>query len=276
MFPLITVALIESAPASLYDSDAEAVISAIELTGVSLSEAQKTACNNRILAFKSDGIWAKVLGYYGFLGGTAASHAINWKAPGTYDSTWSGAFVHSSTETQGVGAGYGDIGYNPFTGPLTNSIHIAIYSRTNSSADIADFGLDNASLGGTYRQFRMHLKWSDGNCYFDAPLSSRIQAAMPSSQGFICGSIDYSEGGNSDGFITRNGSILTTNTVTSNSVKISDFNKSVWMLGSNNSRQNDSSRSYGSFSFGYALAQAEAIANYASEQAYQTALGRQV
>jgi hypothetical protein len=272
MFPLISVGLIETVSASdAYEPDVQAVIDAIQATGVGLSTDLKQACNDRIAAFKARGIWEKLIYYYGFLGGTAAAHAINWRSPGVYNVTWNGGVSHSSLGAQGSSAGYGDTGYNPYQGPLTTSMHLASYCRTESAAEIIDMGLDNSNVGGTYRQLKILNRWTDGICYFD-PVS-RITTSNSSSLGLMCGSIDDGEG-----FIARNGTVLTSATVAAQSIKIPDFDKTFWIMGANANPgiQYLSNRSYGSFSLGDAFTQAEAIGNYLDEQVYQTALGRQV
>lgn len=269
MFPLISVGLISEA--DLYEPDVQAVINAIQATGVGLSPAQQKACSDRIAAFKTDGIWSKLIAYYGFLGGTAASHAINWRSPGTYNLSWGGTVSHSVQGVQNAnGSGHGDTGYNPATaGLLTTKVHLSLYSRTNSAEEAADIGIRSGGLAN----FGIYSRWSNGICYFDAPESSRFSTAIDSSSGLITGSI-------SDGavFVSRNGATVASGTVAVNSV--AGLNRSLWILQANSDQGGGdnlpSLRQYASFSFGYELTQAQAIANYASEQAYQTAIGRQV
>lgn len=116
-----------------YSVEATAVINAIQATGVTLTTTQKEACNSRIVSMKTAGVWAKRIAYYGFLGGTANAHAINWKSPGTYNITWIGNMTHnfSGIASDGI-TGYGDTG---LTESLFNqaSTHISIYSRSKDS-----------------------------------------------------------------------------------------------------------------------------------------------
>ena len=105
-----------TAASATFDTSASAVFTAIEATGATLTGPQKTAANNMIVAFKnpSNGsIWDKLAYFHGFLGGTAASHAINWKTPGTYDITWVGTgLVHNATGVKGDGTA--SAGYVPY------------------------------------------------------------------------------------------------------------------------------------------------------------------
>jgi hypothetical protein len=118
-----------------YDADAVTVINAIEATDAgALSTGQKNAINARILALKAQSKWANMVAYYGYVGGTAASHAINWKTPGTYNITWNGGITHSATGVLFDGStGYGDTGINDNTVMNLDTFSIGGYSRTNTN-----------------------------------------------------------------------------------------------------------------------------------------------
>jgi hypothetical protein len=125
----------DTTSAAGYDTDATAVITAIEATDAgALSTGQKNAINARILALKAQSKWANMVAYYGYVGGTAASHAINWKNPGTYNITWNGGITHSSTGVLFDGStGYGDTGINDNTVMNLDTFSIGGYSRTNTN-----------------------------------------------------------------------------------------------------------------------------------------------
>lgn len=130
-----------------YDTDAQTVITAIEATDAgALSTGQKNAINARILALKAQSKWTDLVAYYGYIGGTAASHAINWKNPGTYDITWQGGITHSATGVLFNGTtGCGDTGINDNTVLNLDAVTIGAYSRTNTNNGFA-LGL-NATNG---------------------------------------------------------------------------------------------------------------------------------
>lgn len=117
-----------------YDTDAVAVITAIEATGPTLTTGQKNAINGRIVALKAQSKWTNMKAYYGFVGGTAAAHAINWKSPGTFNITWNGTITHSATGVLFDGStGYGDTGLNDNTVLGLDDVSIGGYSRTSTN-----------------------------------------------------------------------------------------------------------------------------------------------
>lgn len=78
---------------SSYDSDAVTFFTAAGITDTT----QKSAWNTLVLAMKGYGVWTKMLAVYPMLGGTAGSHSVNAKNPGTYNIILAGGWTHSST-----------------------------------------------------------------------------------------------------------------------------------------------------------------------------------
>nr|WP_290224360.1 hypothetical protein [Trichocoleus desertorum] len=284
MFPLIGVGLLQVATTSAYDPDAQAVISAIEATGVTLSPTQKTACNNRILAHKADQTWAKLIGYYGFLGGTAASHAINWKSPGTYNLTYIGTISHSANGVQASGSGSAaNTEYNfASAGLLTRSAHLACYSRTNIAETSCDMGaLEYYPAFGSVKAMGLYLRWSTGELIYSG--IDQIQFGIAASTGATVAAHTFDSGSNGKAFrVIQSGSAIYTATITG-VASLTELNAPLYLMNRSNVNAPDpaaydrvSSRQFGSFQFGYDFTQSEAIASSNSEQAYQTDLGRQV
>jgi hypothetical protein len=285
MFPLISTGLIEVAGDG-YDPDAQAVISAIQATGITLSTNQKEACNNRILDFKLYEIWEELIAYYGFLGGTAGSHAINWKSPGAYDITWHGTISHSVQGVQSGGgygdsSGYGDTGYNLASGLISTGGHLGIYSRTNLSGDVCDIGaLESYESGASpqYRNWGLFTKYSDNNHYYNVAEGYDAFSSVSS-----LGSILTTHSPSKQITTIKNGAIAHQQTI-SQSVDVSLINANLWICNRSNTGisipyyfyLNASTRQYASVHFGKDLTPEQAIAFSTSEQAYQTALGRQV
>ena len=113
------------------DADAEIAIAAVESAGGTLTLEQKTACSAFIRGLKANAIWSKLAGLYLLAGGTAGAHAINWKAPGTYDITWNGSPTHDANGVTGDGvATYGDPGMVTATVCPQNNAHVSAYCRT--------------------------------------------------------------------------------------------------------------------------------------------------
>lgn len=118
------------------DADAQAVITAIESTGVTLTATQKTACNTLVTDLKGYGIWSKLKAVYGFLGGTAGAHKWNWKNPADTDAAFRlvffGGLTHSSAGITGNGTnGYFDTFLNDNTTLQLNDVHASAYSSSN-------------------------------------------------------------------------------------------------------------------------------------------------
>ena len=78
------------------DVDASKVIDAVRSTGVIVTPAIMHYAHYLISNMKAIGTWDLCTAVYGFVGGTANSHAINWKTIGTYNLTYSGTITHSS------------------------------------------------------------------------------------------------------------------------------------------------------------------------------------
>lgn len=85
-------------------ADATRVINAIEGTGVTLSATVKTAILIFFDALQLAGILDQLVCYYGFVGGTAKAHAINWINPKLHRLTYFGTLTHSSNGVLGDGS----------------------------------------------------------------------------------------------------------------------------------------------------------------------------
>ena len=168
MFSGIAFFQTEEVSAAVYDTDAQAFITAAGLT----SDLQKGAINQLVLDFKAAGTWGLMLAIYPFIGGTAASHKYNLKDPQDTDAafrlTFSGGWTHSSTgaHCNGVNA-YANTFINPSTSTggggsikmLTTSASVHQYHRT------ADPGIAGAPNHGGYASGATRLclvNWQPG------------------------------------------------------------------------------------------------------------------
>jgi len=93
-------------------TDALAFITAAGIT----DPAQRQAICDLVSDLKSNGspsFWERDVLIYPFVGGTAASHAVNLRSPGTYDLTFTGAgLIHNASGLQGNNSAYADTGYS--------------------------------------------------------------------------------------------------------------------------------------------------------------------
>lgn len=117
---------------STEDSDAAAFIAAAVIT----DETQRDAIRELVRALKAASLWSKLTAAYPMVGGSASSHAVNLKSPGTYNITFSGGITHSSTGALWNGTtGYGDTGLVPSSVLTANSTHVSYYSRTSDTVN---------------------------------------------------------------------------------------------------------------------------------------------
>ena len=137
------------------DADANAYISAITTAGGSLSGTEETAINTFFTTLKSDGIYSKLHIMYPFLGGVAASNAINAQNPGTNNLTFNGTWTHSATGSYCAksNSNYADTGFNPSTSasPTSNfSAGAMIVSGSQSGYMGVGTSASNYTLIGTF------------------------------------------------------------------------------------------------------------------------------
>jgi hypothetical protein len=251
-----------AAPAG-YDADAQTVITAIEATDAgTLTTGQRTAINNRILAIKAQGKWTDLVAYYGYVGGTASSDAINWKSPGTYNVTWSGTVTHNSTGVQFDGStGYGNTGINDNTVLNLDAVTIGAYSRTSTNNG---FAMGLLSTNGIYLADRnsMIIRLHDALDLTSAMTPTKT--LMATRQTAAPKVAEY-----------RNGTQLTVDA----GAAVGKISGNIFIGAINNlglpGAAGFSDKSYGShFIFNVGFTSAEAAQFATDEQAFQTALGR--
>lgn len=112
-----------------FDADAEAFFTAAGIT----DSTQKNAINDLVVSLKNNSLWTKMTAIYPMVGGSASSHAVNLKSPGTYNLTFYGGWTHDANGITGNGTtGYADTGLNAQSVLSINNVHISIYSRTQT------------------------------------------------------------------------------------------------------------------------------------------------
>ena len=109
------------------DPDAQAFITAAGIT----NPTQQGAINTLVVALKGYNIWTKFKAIYPIVGGTASSHSVNLKTPGTFNLTFTSGWTHSSTGMTPTNA-YANTNLNVSTNLSQNSTHISSYIRTNN------------------------------------------------------------------------------------------------------------------------------------------------
>ena len=139
-----------------YDTSAQTYFTALTTAGATLGLSVKNAYSSFNTRLKNAGIWSNLTALYPFIGGTAATHSINAKTPGTYNITWKGTLTHSASGVQGDGStGYGSTGIVPATvwGATNNLLSFGVYcvqGATPTSTTYDDFGSLNSDSQAYY------------------------------------------------------------------------------------------------------------------------------
>ena len=122
------------------DPDAQAFITAASIT----DPTQQSAINQLVVDLKGYNIWTKFKAIYPIVGGSASSHAVNLKTPGTFNLTFASGWTHSANGMTPSNA-YADTFFNSSINGQQDSQHISYYSRTNSNGTEAEMGGIDAS-----------------------------------------------------------------------------------------------------------------------------------
>jgi hypothetical protein len=243
------------------DPDALAFLTAAGIT----DPTQTAAVDALVVSLKADGLWSKMRAIYPFVGGSASSHAVNLKSPGTYNGTFEGGWTHTANGVTPNGStGRMDTGFDFYAQgiPGTDS-HWAVYSRTNNNS----FG---AAIGSVIGNAEILLSYGSSNFYGDWPQYSgvnRISASNSDASGMFSG------GTSATRLIAfRNGAVL----AQSNATADTPFSAGNAYFGTGYFGQRSDNQQYAFGSLGTNLTDAEHVLLRTAVQTYQTTLGRQV
>ena len=241
------------------DPDAQAFITAAAIT----DPTQQSAINQLVVDLKGYNIWTKFKAIYPVVGGSASSHAVNLKTPGTFNLTFSTGWSHTSNGMT-PSVAYADTSFNPLTQSLPrNSASMGVYNRTNT-----------VITGGhgqrVSNNFEMFDPWSDNRVYgYINNGPSGYNEAVADSTGLIQVSRTTSTAiAISKNSTVNNGSQATTG----------DSNGNLWIGASNNGGTGNffNNRQIAFFYIAEGFNNTEMQNNYTAVQAYQTTLSRQV
>jgi hypothetical protein len=264
--------IISIMPKTSFDADAQAVINAIEGTGVTLSSIEKAACNTLITDFKNYGLWTKSKAIYGFLGGTASAHKFNWKDPRDLDAAFRlqffGGITHDSNGIKGNASnGYANTFIAPSSNLTQDSTHLSFYSRTNVSSTQVEI----SALGGNPNRITLEISWLGS---FDSDLynfsTGRVTSANANSTGFYVASRINST---THKAFKNNSQLGSTNTGASGS--LSNITNNLVLLAQSASL-NFSSKQCAFSSIGDGLTDTDAANLYTAVQTFQTSLARNI
>jgi hypothetical protein len=245
------------------DPDAQAFITAAAIT----DPTQQGAINTLVVALKGYSIWTKFQAIYPIVGGSASSHAVNLKTPGTYNMTFATGWTHSSTGITPNGATYANTGINVNSVMTLNSMAFGIYSRTNNAGSQTGHGAGAALQNSCF----IIERWTDNVSYAQVNTTTNTSLAVTNASGFYQVSRTAS-----------NAVRLVRNTTHATSTAASTAKPDLFFLFgarstdlSNSTFQNSSRE----IAFGYlsdGLTQTECDNLYTAVQAFQTTLSRNV
>jgi hypothetical protein len=246
------------------DPDAQAFITAAAIT----DPTQQAAINTLVTDLKGYSIWTKMIAIYPIVGGSASSHAVNLKTPGTYNLSFSSGWTHSSNGMTPLNA-WANTFVDLLNNTQQNSTSYGVYSRTNSNGTEVEIGAEGGSpavgsnifirfSGTTYARVNSTQTW--------------VSFSDTDSRAFYIANRTASNVINA----WKNNVKQTTGTTASSLIAVNV----TYALGANNNSNN--TRNYYStkqqaFAFiGDGLTDTEASNLYTAVQAFQTTLGRQV
>jgi hypothetical protein len=122
------------------DADAQSFFAAAGITDLT----QKNAVNQLVLDLKSNSLWSKMKALYPIVGGNATAHSYNLINTAQFQLSFSSGWTHSSTGMLPNGSSsYADTLLTPSTTLSLNDNHISYYSRTQTTSNGVDIGVNN-------------------------------------------------------------------------------------------------------------------------------------
>ena len=243
------------------DPDAQAFITAAGIT----NPTQQGAINTLVVALKGYSIWTKFKAIYPIVGGTASSHAVNLKTPGTFNLTFATGWTHSATGMTPL-VTYADTSLIPNSILSLNSTHISGYIRNNIDSSGPILSSENA---GNY----------DNGLYIWPKQSNTLYSVRVNDITSDFAGVTYDVRGLH--LAMRTGSNVKKYRVNSTQIfnsttASSALNTSSIYLGKSRNNPNYFNNQIAFSSIGDGLTDTDAANFYTAVQAYQTTLSRQV
>lgn len=156
------ISIMARTPASGFDSDAQAFLTAAGIT----DPTQSNAVNQLVIDLKAASIWSKLLAIYPFVGGSATKHKYNLKDPRDLDAAfrivWNGTVTHDASGVTSDGSsGYGDTKLIPSVVMQTNGGSAGVWADGTTGVNQVAMGVQTSSPKIT--QIVPH--WSDNTAY---------------------------------------------------------------------------------------------------------------
>jgi len=269
----------KKAPATAFDADAQAFITATGIT----NSTQQNAINTLVLDFKSYGLWTKMKAIYPMVGGTATTHKFNLKNPVDSDAAFrlvfNGGWTHSSNGalTNGVNT-YANTKLTPSSSLTNANHHISFYSRTDPTP-INSIEMGVGDFNGYYSPaFRIRLSGFYGYTntfqYVSGNTSNYaiINGTNVDARGFFVGNILNTSNRKTykNGIINASNTTTITNSLGTGPIYLGAYNAQP------STPQLYSNRECAFASIGDGLTDTESSNFYTAVQNFNTSLSRQV
>ena len=258
MFLATNGILARSASGAPVDPDAQAFITAASIT----DPTQQGAINTLVVDLKGYNIWTKFKAIYPVVGGSASSHAVNLKTPGTYNLSFQVGWTHSANGMLPLNT-FANTNLNDNTILTLNSVHISYYSRTNENIAVIEMGTGLSD--GLFIEAR-----TAGISYYRVHSTTLLQHADSDSRAFYVANRTASNVMNA----WKNGVKLATSSGASTTKQ--NFNIYIGALNNGGTASFQTNKQCAFASIGDGLTDTDAANFYTAVQAYQTTLSRQV
>jgi hypothetical protein len=230
------------------------------------------ALNTREQGWITNGLTSKITAQYPMVGGGATKHSYNFMNTALYQLTFTGGWTHSSNGALPNGTNaYASTGLNANSVLTQNDNHIGFYSRTNAA--MANRTAIGCYVSGT-NALALNLENSIGDANgvnANTTAGQFPNVANSDSSGFYISSKTSSAIGGL--VLYKNGSSIAANTI---AVATNSYpNTNVLISALTTGLQFDNKQCAGVY-IGKGLTAGEVATLYTLEQAFQTALSRQV
>ena len=169
--PSVTVTPTPSPSVIPFDPDAAAFLESVVATGGTVDATMSAATNTFYTELKSEGLYSKMILFYPFIGGTAASHSImGIRSSGTtYDLTMVGGMTHGVSGSTGNGTNSGmNTKYDSSNLPFDRTMGIYLVDGLDSETQYnsgGGTGNDNVIIvsyqgGSGFFGFGSHITYS--------------------------------------------------------------------------------------------------------------------
>lgn len=253
-----------------FDPATKAFITAAGIT----DRTQQRAIDLLVRGFKASGSWNSRLAIYPIVGGNAVAHAVNLKNPGTFNLSFTGTFTHNANGLNSSGGtDRADTGLIPAAHLGLSSTMMQVYSRSGeiaATSTVTECGT-RTTISSTDLLF-IRVYNSSGSAQFASyRTGGSAQAAVSTGLGLTTGVRDST----SNQKLFRNEVLVGSDSAGSaTSLPTTPIVLCNWRQGTGFA--NPSTRQFSFFSVGLSLSDTQVAADYATIQAFQTLLGRQV